>query len=43
MNSLRDGLRRAQQNHEAIGHFNISDLVALIAVFEAAQEVNLRS
>jgi ketose-bisphosphate aldolase len=37
MNSLRDYLQQAQQNHQAIGHFNISDLVALKGVFEAAQ------
>jgi ketose-bisphosphate aldolase len=37
MNSLREYLQQAQQNHHAIGHFNISDLVALKGVFEAAQ------
>jgi ketose-bisphosphate aldolase len=41
MNSLRDYLRQAQQSGKAIGHFNISDLVALKAVFAAAQELNL--
>ena len=41
MNSLRDRLQRAQQNHEAVGHFNVSDLVVLKAVFAAAQELNV--
>ena len=41
MNSLRDCLRQAQQNHQAIGHFNLSDLVALKAVFAAAREVDV--
>lgn len=41
MNSLRDHLQEAQQNHQAIGHFNISDLVALKAVFAAAQKLKV--
>lgn len=41
MNSLRDRLQQAQQNHQAIGHFNISDLVAVKAVFAAAQELKV--
>jgi ketose-bisphosphate aldolase len=41
MNSLRDRLQQAQQSHQAIGHFNISDLVALKAVFAAAQELKV--
>lgn len=41
MNSLRELLQRAQQSHQAIGHFNISDLVALRAVFAAGRELNL--
>ncbi|MGA7523608.1 MAG: class II fructose-bisphosphate aldolase [Acidobacteriaceae bacterium] len=41
MNSLRDSLQHAQQSHQAIGHFNISDLVALKAVFAAAQELTV--
>jgi fructose-bisphosphate aldolase, class II len=41
MNSLRDHLQQAQQNQQAIGHFNISDLVALKAVFAAAQELKV--
>ncbi|MGA8034706.1 MAG: class II fructose-bisphosphate aldolase [Candidatus Acidiferrales bacterium] len=39
MNSLRDHLREAQQNGKAIGHFNVSDLVLLKAVFAAAREL----
>jgi len=41
MNSLRDYLQQAQQNHRAIGHFNISDLVAVKAVFEAGQDLKV--
>jgi ketose-bisphosphate aldolase len=41
MNTLRDRLQQAQQDHRAIGHFNISDLVALKAVFAAAQELDV--
>lgn len=41
MNSLRDHLRDAQQNGVAIGHFNISDLAILKAVFTAARELNV--
>jgi len=40
MQSLRDVLKKAQDSGAAIGHFNISDLVLLKAVFGAAQEVN---
>jgi len=36
MRSLRDLLQDAQQTGKAIGHFNISDLVLLKAVFAAA-------
>jgi fructose-bisphosphate aldolase, class II len=38
MHSLRDLLQEAQQAGKAIGHFNISDLVLLKAVFGAARE-----
>jgi fructose-bisphosphate aldolase class II len=41
MNSLRDRLRDAQQNGRAIGHFNISDIALLKAVFAAARELNV--
>ena len=40
MRQLRDLLQEAQQNEAAIGHFNVSDLVLLKAVFTAAREVN---
>jgi ketose-bisphosphate aldolase len=41
MPSLRNLLQAAQEKGVAIGHFNISDLVLLKAVFAAAQEVNV--
>ena len=41
MHSLRNLLQEAQENGAAIGHFNISDLVLLKAVFGAAQELNV--
>src|SRR5271155_3866483 len=41
MQSLRDLLLEAQKNGVAIGHFNISDLVLLKAVFAGAQELKL--
>src|SRR5215469_517015 len=41
MKSLRDVLEEAQQRGVAIGHFNISDLVLLKAVFSAAQDLNV--
>ena len=41
MNSLRNLLLDAQQTGLAIGHFNISDLVLLKAVFAAARELNV--
>ena len=40
MNSLRDILGESQERKTAIGHFNISDLVALRAIFAAARELN---
>ena len=36
--TLREVLERAQADGVAIGHFNISDLIGLKAVFEAARE-----
>ena len=39
--SLRKVLERAEANGTAIGHFNISDLVILKAVFRAAQDQNV--
>ncbi len=41
MHSLRDLLQETQQSGRAIGHFNISDLILLKAVFAAAREQNL--
>lgn len=41
MLSLRELLKKSQEDGVAIGHFNISDLVLLKAVFEAARELNL--
>ena len=41
MRLLRDVLEQAQKNGIAIGHFNISDLVLLKAVFDAARALNL--
>jgi fructose-bisphosphate aldolase class II len=41
MNSLGNVLQKAQENRVAIGHFNISDLVLLKAVFTAARELNV--
>jgi ketose-bisphosphate aldolase len=41
MNSLRNVLEEAQQSGLAVGHFNISDLVLLKAVFAAARELNV--
>jgi fructose-bisphosphate aldolase, class II len=41
MKSLREFLKTAQENGVAIGHFNISDLALLKAVFAAARELNV--
>src|ERR1700730_221220 len=41
MRQLRELLQEAQQNGQAIGHFNISDLVLLKAVFAAARQLNV--
>ena len=41
MQYLQNLLRESQENGKAIGHFNISDLVLLKAVFAAARELNL--
>jgi fructose-bisphosphate aldolase class II len=38
---LRDVLKQAEENHLAIGHFNVADLVLLKAVFAAAQELKV--
>jgi len=41
MHSLLDALTQARQNKTAIGHFNISDLVLLKAVFAAGRELKV--
>lgn len=41
MDSLLDLLKRSQETGVAIGHFNISDLVLLKAVFAAARQLNV--
>jgi ketose-bisphosphate aldolase len=41
MQPLRDLLQKAQESGKAVGHFNISDLVLLKAVFGAARELNV--
>lgn len=41
MHNLRDVLEQAQADGVAVGHFNISDLVMLKAVFAAARELKV--
>lgn len=41
MKNLREIIHEAEKNKTAIGHFNVSDLVGLKAVFEVAQGLNL--
>jgi len=41
MTTLRTVLEKAESGAVAIGHFNVSDLVALKAVFEAAQDLGV--
>jgi fructose-bisphosphate aldolase, class II len=41
MHILRDVLEQAQTDGVAVGHFNISDLIQLRAVVEAARQVNV--
>ncbi len=41
MKHLRDILKNADSRGVAIGHFNISDLVALRAIFDAARETSV--
>lgn len=41
MPELKSFLQKAQQEGVAIGHFNVSDLVALNAVFTAAQDLKV--
>jgi fructose-bisphosphate aldolase class II len=41
MQGLKNLLQEAQKTQSALGHFNVSDLVQLKAVFEAARDLNL--
>ncbi|MCL5017147.1 MAG: class II fructose-bisphosphate aldolase [Patescibacteria group bacterium] len=41
MNNLKDVIDQAGKKGVAVGHFNISDSVALKAIFEAAQELRV--
>src|SRR5579864_8835112 len=41
MQTLREVLEDAQKKQVAIGHFNVSDLVLLKAVFTSARELNI--
>jgi fructose-bisphosphate aldolase class II len=41
MLTLREALSQAQKNHTAVGHFNVSDLTLLKAVFSAARELKV--
>src|SRR5262249_20310630 len=41
METVRKILEQAETNGVAIGHFNISDMVMLKAVFEAARDLNV--
>jgi fructose-bisphosphate aldolase class II len=41
MIDLRSALEDSSRNHVAIGHFNVSDIVALRAVFAAARELQV--
>lgn len=41
MDNLKQLIQEAEKKKIALGHFNISDLAALKAIFEAAQELNL--
>ena len=41
MNSLREIIKDAEERRVAIGHFNISELAALKAIFKAARDVGV--
>ena len=41
MKTLREIIKNAEENKIAVGHFNISDCVALKGIFFAAKELNL--
>lgn len=40
MRTLKNCLDRARYDHSAIGHFNISNVEALWAIFDAARELD---
>lgn len=39
--SLREAIKKAEENKVAIGHFNVSECAALKGIFQAAQELKL--
>ena len=41
MKTLREVLADANERHVAVGHFNVSDLGALKAIFAAGRELQL--
>lgn len=41
MKSLRETIQEAEEGKKAVGHFNISDIAALKAIFEAAKELGV--
>lgn len=41
MKTLREIIREAESNHVAVGHFNISNIEGLWAIFRAARNLNL--
>lgn len=41
MKNLKEFIKQADKNKVAVGHFNVSDSVALKAIFESAQELKL--
>lgn len=41
MKNLKNLIKQAEKNRVAIGHFNVSDSVALKAIFESAQELKV--
>jgi len=41
MKTLHDVLCEAQKNKVAVGHFNVSDLAGLKAVFESARQLSV--
>jgi fructose-bisphosphate aldolase class II len=41
MKTLRESIKEASEKGVAIGHFNISNLEALHAIYQAAKKLNL--